>query len=595
MVVTAVVVVSPSGVQIARKIAVHFQASLYGKFDECDILIEKYPEQLRSLFIDKQPIIFIGALGILVRLLAPVITKKEYDPPVVVVAEDGSSVIPVLGGHSGANELAEQIGQLIDGRVTITTASDLHFNVTLDTPPRGWHLQHYGVYKKFMAELLNGASIKMFNRPAWLENTSLPFSNNGKLSINVTEKQTAPDALSLIYSPECLAVGIGCERNVTTGEVFDLVKTTLSKHTLCPDSVAIIVSIDLKMDEEALQQLSLTLKKPLRFFNAATLELETPRLLNPSDVVFNEVGCHGVAEAAALAAAGPDGELIVPKEKSKRATCAIAKAPNILVPEKIGLERGKLFIIGTGPGKKGWLTPEANELISVTSDLVGYKLYLDLLGNAANGKTLHAYELGEEKDRVLRALEIAAEGKTVGLISSGDPGIYAMASLVFDCLKDFDNPSWNLLEIVVSPGISAVQACAAKAGAPLGHDFCTISLSDLLTPWSVIEQRIKAATESDFVIALYNPASGRRRNQLVKTIEIIKQGRGPQTPVIIGKSLGRPQEKLEIMTIQDFEPNSVDMVSIVIVGSTQTKTFNGRVFTPRGYLIKKNPNEIHPK
>ena len=111
----------------------------------------------------------------------------------------------------------------------------------------------------------------------------------------------------------------------------------------------------------------------------------------------------------------------------------------------------------------------------------------------------------------------------------------------------------------------------------------------------LIEQRIKAATKSDFVIALYNPASGRRRNQLVKTIEIIKQGRGPQTPVIIGKSLGRPQEKLEIMTIQDFEPNSVDMLSIVIVGSTQTETFNGRVFTPRGYLNKNTPNEIHPK
>jgi cobalt-precorrin 5A hydrolase/precorrin-3B C17-methyltransferase len=231
----------------------------------------------------------------------------------------------------------------------------------------------------------------------------------------------------------------------------------------------------------------------------------------------------------------------------------------------------------------------------VTSDLVGYKLYLDLVGNAASGKTLHPYELGEERDRVIRALDIAAEGKTVGLISSGDPGIYAMASLVFDCLKDFDKPSWNLVEIVVSPGISAVQACAAKAGAPLGHDFCAISLSDLLTPWSVIEKRIKAATESDFVIALYNPASGRRRNQLVKTIEIIKQGRGPQTPVIIGRSLGRPEEKLEIMDIQDFEPDSVDMLSIVIVGSTQTKTFRGRVFTPRGYLIKKNPNEIHPK
>ena len=592
---TAVLVVSSSGLQIAQKIAVHFNASLQGQFEECDIVIEKYPDQLKSLFIDKRPIIFIGALGILVRLIAPFITKKEHDPPVVVVAEDGSSVIPVLGGHSGANKLAKEIGKFINSPATITTASDLHFNVALDTPPKGWHLQHDRVYKKFMAKLLNGESIKMSSKPTWLENTSLPFSKNGKLSIHVTEKQMKPDASSLTYSPECLAIGIGCERNVTTNELVNLVKTTLSKHTLYPNSIAIIVSIDLKMDEEALHQLSLALKKPLRFFNAAKLELETPRLLNPSNIVFKEVGCHGVAEAAALAAAGPMGELIVPKQKSKRATCAIAKSPSILVPKKIGLERGKLLVIGTGPGKQGWLTPEANELISFTSDLVGYKLYLDLLGNATNGKTLHRYELGEERDRVIRALDIAAEGKTVGLISSGDPGIYAMASLVFDCLKDFDKASWNVLDILVSPGISAVQACAAKAGAPLGHDFCTISLSDLLTPWSIIEQRIKAATQGDFVIALYNPASGRRRNQLVRTLEIVRQGRGPQTPVIIGRSLGRPEEKLEIMTIQDFKPDTVDMLSIVIVGSTQTEISKGRVFTPRGYLINNNPNEIHAK
>jgi cobalt-precorrin 5A hydrolase/precorrin-3B C17-methyltransferase len=185
-----------------------------------------------------------------------------------------------------------------------------------------------------MANLLNGESIKMSRKPTWLENTSLPFSKDGKLSIHVTEKQTMPDASSLTYSRECLAIGIGCERNVTTNEVVNLVKTTLSKHTLYPNSIAIIVSIDIKMDEEALHQLSLALKKPLRFFNAATLELETPRLLNPSNIVFKEVGCHGVAEAAALAATGPTGELIVPKEKSERATCAIAKSPSILVPKK---------------------------------------------------------------------------------------------------------------------------------------------------------------------------------------------------------------------------------------------------------------------
>ena len=588
---TAVVIVSATGMQTAQDIKHYLNASLHGQFEDCDVMVDNVANHLRTLFKNQNPIVFVGALGILVRLIAPVITKKENDPPVVVVAEDGSSVIPVLGGHSGANELAIKIGKIINCSVAITTASDLHFKAPLDTPPKGWHLQHPTQYKKFMAKLLNGASIKLPCNLPWLENTSLPFSGNGELSINVTEKLTKADPSSLTYTPECVAIGIGCERNVTTGEVVDLVKRTLTKHNLSIKSIAIIVSIDLKMDEKALNELSEAIKKPLRFFNAAQLELETPRLLNPSTVVFNEVGCHGVAEAAALAATGHEGELIVPKEKSDRATCAIAKSTKILNPDEIGLRRGKLFIIGTGPGKQDWLTPEAKDLIDISTDLIGYKLYLDLLGKATSGKTLHKYSLGEEKDRVIKALNTASEGKTVGLISSGDPGIYAMASLVFDCLKEFDTPSWNRLDILVSPGISAVQACSAKVGAPLGHDFCAISLSDLLTPWSIIEQRIKAATEGDFVVALYNPASGRRRDQLIRTIEILRQGRKPETPVVIGRSLGRPEEELEITTLGNFKSSSINMLSIVIVGSTQTQISNGRVFTPRGYLPSHNSNE----
>ena len=588
---TAVVIVSASGMQTAQDIKQHLNASLHGQFEDCDVIIDNVANHLRTLFKNQSPIVFIGALGILVRLIAPVITKKENDPPVVVVAEDGSSVIPVLGGHSGANDLAIKIGKIKNCSVAITTASDLHFKFPLDTPPKGWHLQHPTQYKKFMAKLLNGASIRIPCNLPWLENTSLPFSKDGELSINVTEKLVKADPASLTYTPECLAIGIGCERNVTTDEVIGLVKKTLTKHTLSLKSIAIIVSIDLKMDEEALNELSMELKKPLRFFNAAKLELETPRLLNPSTIVFNEVGCHGVAEAAALAATGLEGELIVPKEKSDRATCAVAKSAHILNPHKIGIQRGKLFIVGTGPGKQDWLTPEATDLIDSSSDLVGYTLYLDLLGKATSGKILHRYNLGEEKDRVIKALDTASEGKTVSLISSGDPGIYAMASLVFDCLKEFDKPSWNRLDILVSPGISAVQACSAKAGAPLGHDFCAISLSDLLTPWSIIERRIKAAAEGDFVVALYNPASGRRRDQLVRTIEILRQGRKSETPVVIGRSLGRPEEELEITTLEKFEASSVNMLSIVIIGSTQTQISNDRVFTPRGYLTGDNSSE----
>jgi cobalt-precorrin 5A hydrolase/precorrin-3B C17-methyltransferase len=277
--------------------------------------------------------------------------------------------------------------------------------------------------------------------------------------------------------------------------------------------------------------------------------------------------------------------LLVEKQRSKRATCAIAKAPGIIDASVAGMPRGQLFVVGTGPGTPDWRTPEVERMVGAASDLVGYGLYLDLLGPLAAGKVRHEYRLGEERDRVFAALDLAAEGRTVALVSSGDPGIYAMASLVFECLDELNRPDWQRLEIVVSPGISALQACAARIGAPLGHDFCTISLSDLLTPWEAIERRLQAAAEGDFVVALYNPASGRRRSQLVKALKILGTYRPGSTPVILGRALGRPEESVSVTPLAAFDPETVDMLSLVMIGSSQTRVSGNRVFTPRGYVV----------
>jgi cobalt-precorrin 5A hydrolase/precorrin-3B C17-methyltransferase len=276
---------------------------------------------------------------------------------------------------------------------------------------------------------------------------------------------------------------------------------------------------------------------------------------------------------------------VVAKRLSKRATCAIAKAPGVIDGAGAGIPRGRLFVVGTGPGTPDWRTPEVERLVGEASDLVGYGLYLDLLGPLADGKTRHDYQLGEERDRVIAALDLAAGGRGVALVSSGDPGIYAMASLVFDCLDGADRADWRRIEITVAPGISALQACAARIGAPLGHDFCAISLSDLLTPWPVIERRLRAAAEGDFVVALYNPASGRRRRQLGRALEILRGHRPPGTPVVVGRSLGRPEETLSVVRLADFDPAAIDMLSIVMIGSSQTRITGGRVYTPRGYRV----------
>jgi len=368
------------------------------------------------------------------------------------------------------------------------------------------------------------------------------------------------------------------------------VNRSLAELGLAKGAIACVASLDLKSDEAAVLDLARQLGAPARFFDAATLDAETPRLKTPSEIVFAEVGCHGVSEAAALAAAGPDAELIVPKRLSERATCAIARAPGIIDGSRVGRGRGRLSIVGMGPGQAAWRTPEVTAWLRGATDVVGYGLYLDLLGDIIVGKHHHMSALSEEEARVRRSIELAAEGRDVALVSSGDAGIYAMAALAFEVLDRDDNPRFNRVDIRVSPGISAVQAAAARIGAPLGHDFALISLSDLLTPWEVIEKRIRAVAAGDFCVAFYNPVSKRRRTQLATARDILRQSRSGETPVVLARNLGRDHETIRVVSLADLEVDMVDMLTLVLVGSSSTvsMTRGGRewVYTPRGYAKK---------
>jgi cobalt-precorrin 5A hydrolase/precorrin-3B C17-methyltransferase len=329
---------------------------------------------------------------------------------------------------------------------------------------------------------------------------------------------------------------------------------------------------------------------PARFFSAKRLERETPRLANPSETVFRAVGCHGVAEAAALAAAGPRGELIVAKAASRRATVAIARAPKPIDATGVGTPQGRLDVVGLGPGDPNWLTPEVRQALTSASDVVGYQLYLDLAGDLIANAQRHALPLGAEEKRARRALDLAARGKQVALISSGDPGIYALATLVFELIARKPKPAWSHIAVQVMPGISAMQAAAARAGAPLGHDFCAISLSDLLTPWPVIARRLQAAAAGDFVVALYNPVSARRRDHIVTARDILLGARPADTPVLLAHDLGRPQERIETIPLHTLTADHADMTTLVLIGSSTTQTVSHggrtRLYTPRGYAAK---------
>ncbi len=592
----AIIVLSRSGMAVAAKIKQLSGGEIHGfskRIDECDQLFDNVGEHLRGLFADGQTIVAIMSSGAVIRLIAPLLNDKTVEPPVVAVSEDGINIVPLLGGHHGANQIARYLAEELGGNAAITTSGDVHFGVALDEPPAGYVLANPENAKSVMAELLKGETAQLNGHADWLIASKLPFADDGKITLTVSDKTQTPLANELLYHPKILALGLGCERGTSANEVIDLAKQALSGAGLAAESIGAIVSIDLKADEAALHAVGAHFDVPVRFYSAEMLEDEAGRLATPSDVVFAEVGCHGVAEGAALAACGTDGALIVAKQKSKRATAAIARAAAPLKLAETGRPRGHLSVVGIGPGSEVWRSPEVSQLIGKAGDLVGYSLYLDLLEGLTKGKQRHDFDLGREEDRVRHAMELAGEGRNVALVCSGDAGIYAMATLVFELLENGQlSDAANRISIQVSPGISALQAAAARAGAPLGHDFCTISLSDLLTPWEMIKTRVRAAAEGDFVIAFYNPVSKRRRTQLAHAKQVLLEHRPKDTPVILATNLGREGENVRIIPLADLEIDEVDMLTVVIVGSSDsrvTRTGDGKrwMYTPRGYAAKE--------
>lgn len=595
----AVIAVSPAGEAVARRLAAALPgARLHGRrgrIAACDELFDDTVAHLRRLFAAGVPIVGVCSAGILIRAVAPLLADKTAEPPLLAVSADGASVVPLVGGHHGANRMAAAIAEVLGGHAAITTAGDTALGLALDEPPDGWTVANPEAAKAVAAALLAGKPVRLqvdCGDAGWLRAPGL--GDSGEFTVRVTDRMAADDG-ALTLHPPVLALGVGCERGADADEVIGLAERSLAEAGLAPAAIACVASLELKADEPAVHALAARLGVPARFFTAAELEAEGPRLANPSDIVFRETGCHGVAEGSALAAAGPDSRLVMAKHKSARATCAVARVNpatgTAIDAARTGRARGRLTVVGIGPGDAAWRTNEVDAVIAGATDLVGYGLYLDLLGNAADGKTRHDGAMGAEEDRTRRALDLAAEGRQVALVCSGDAGIYALATLVFELMDRENRAEWNRLEIIVAPGVSALQAASARAGAVINHDFCTISLSDLLTPWPVIEERVKAAAAGDFVIAFYNPVSQRRRHQLPAALGILAQQRPPTTPVVIARNLGRPGEMLEVTTLAGLDPETVDMLTIVLVGNSETRVMHQGpkcwVYTPRGYAGKK--------
>ncbi len=585
-------------------------------------LFDDLADCLTQTFRAGRPIVGVCSSAILIRTLALHLSDKTQEPPVLAVAEDGSSVVPLLGGHRGANALARKLAAALDGTAAITTAGDVRFGIALDAPPQGWSLPSAAPVKEVTAALLAGGEVHISDDLTWLDEPladdagpattprarmtahtqahAASGSSQPKLSIKASVHRTAhpmdDNELTLIYHPRAVVVGVGSDRNCPPADLAELVEAALASSSIAPEAVACVASIDLKADERAVIELAERLGVPARFFSADEINAVAARIPNPSDIVLREVGVPGVAEGAALCAVGTQGRLLVEKRKAARCTVAIAAAPAPIDPHRIGRPRGHLSVVGLGPGAVAWRTPQATAALHEAEDWVGYDLYLDLARDLASNQQEHRFPLGGEEDRVRHALRLASAGRRVALVCSGDPGIYAMAALVFEVLAlhgvdDSVTRAMAQVDVEVCPGISAFQAAAARLGAPIGHDFCCISLSDLLTPWQAIEQRLNAAAQGDFVVAFYNPRSQRRRHQLPAAMAILAAHRPADTPVAIATDLGRPAEAVTMTTIGAFNCDDVDMLSLVMVGSGQSRIADVRgtkfMFTPRGYAAKR--------
>ena len=247
------------------------------------------------------------------------------------------------------------------------------------------------------------------------------------------------------------------------------------------------------------------------------------------------------------------------------------------------------MVIGLGPSPAKWMTPEASAAIAAASDIVGYKPYVERLILRTDQRA-HTSDNRQEMDRARLALKLATEGRAVAVVSAGDPGVFAMAAALFEAIEE--DPRWLRLEIAVAPGVTAMQAAAARLGAPLGHDFCAISLSDNLKPWAIVERRLRAAAEADFVIALYNPVSQARPARIVEAFDLLRTVKVAATPVAFARAVGRADETLTLTTLGEADPNLADMATLIIIGSSETR-FIARdgarpwMVTPRAYGARR--------
>ena len=544
---------TPGGVRLAKRLAAMLPLTCYTS----EALQEEgfipfnggFASAAREAFSSFSALIFIGATGIAVRVLAPLVNDKFSDPAVVVIDERARHVISLLSGHAGgANALTRYLAGMLDADPVITTATDVNELAALDTLAFQLNARmtdFRAAVKTVNQMLVSGKRVGLWCDAEFTEALSrcdqrgfIPVSDLARLPaldalICVTLRRSLPPLPVPHWKlvPQRVVAGIGCRRDTPCSLLCTLLDRQLAAQRLDPLALKAIGSVSLKANEPGYGRRRQRLRS-----GGLAAESGKPVRRNP-------------------ARAGRD--------------------------HYFGSNTLMLSVIGIGPGSQAMMTMEAVEALQAAEIVVGYKTYTHLVKAFTGDKQVIKTGMCKEIERCQAAIELAQAGNNVALISSGDAGIYGMAGLVLELV----NKQQLDIEVRLIPGMTASIAAASLLGAPLMHDFCHISLSDLLTPWPVIEKRIVAAGEADFVICFYNPRSRGREGHLARAFALLAASKSPDTPVGVVKSAGRKKQEKWLTTLGEMDFAPVDMTSLVIVGNKATYIDNGLMITPRGYAL----------
>ena len=568
-----------------------------------------WPDSLASFveegFRNYDALIFIGACGIAVRAIAPYIKDKLTDKPVLVMDEKKQNIIPILAGHvGGANRLTQYISDLTGIRPVITTATDLNHKLAVDlfATENGLLIEKREGIATVSAKALNNETITISIEGNEYDGTLpscfklVPYEDKGPTDVLITEDKKRKNG-TVVFRQGEIVVGIGCKRGTPAKKIGDFVWNTIKENNIPYYRISAISSIDLKKDEEGLLEFADRTGTPFFTFSAEQLEAVEGDFKS-SDFVKDVTGVDNVCERAAMAAAGEGGKLILGKTCGDGITIAVARRKNRIVfatsdtqyrdyyTDTVKEDKNIIYVVGMGPGEEKSMTSKALSVLEKCDAIIGYTVYLDLLPERFKRKELLSTPMRREKERCVLAFEKASEGKAVAMICSGDAGIYGMASLIYEIGEKYPET-----EVEVIPGITAASSGAAVLGAPLNHDFCVISLSDLLTPWEKIEARLKAAAAGDFAIAIYNPSSKKRKDYLKKACEILLCYIEPERPCGYVRNIGRENEELTYCNLEELKDKEVDMFTTVFIGNSETEMICGKLVTKRGYNTEtENPN-----